>query len=59
MKTTFRIFLFILILIAIVMINMIVFRSDFPMLWLVTLIPSVFSLILFPYSKFFLIKKKA
>ena len=58
MKTkAIRSLLFALIIIAMGIVNMIVFRSEFPMLWLVTLLASIVVLILFPYSKFFQIKK--
>lgn len=45
-------------LVALAVINMYVFRSEFPMLWLVTLLASVVVLILFPYSKFFKTKNQ-
>lgn len=44
---------FILILVALVYINMWVFRSFMPMAWFITFIGSVIGLILFPYKKFF------
>lgn len=58
MKTkAIRSLLFALMIIAMGIINMIVFRSESPMLWLLTLLASIVVLILFPYSKFFQIKK--
>lgn len=44
-------------LVSLAYLNMVVFRSEFPMLWLVTLLASVVLLILFPYSKYFQTKK--
>lgn len=52
-KTVFKIFLFTLILISVIILNMIAFRSDLPKLWFITLIGSVIVLIFFPYNKFF------
>lgn len=50
-NTILKIFTAILLLIAIIVLNMWVFRSDTPMLWLVTFIGSVIFLIKFPYNK--------
>lgn len=51
-----KIIIFILIIIAIIILNMYVFRSDVPMLWFITLIGSVVAFLYFPYNKFFKIK---
>lgn len=49
---------FFVIIIALFAINMIVFRSDYPMFWFVTLLGSVVTLIIFPYKKFFNLKNQ-
>lgn len=51
-----KIIIFILIIIAIIILNMYIFRSDVPMLWFITLIGSVVAFLYFPYNKFFKIK---
>jgi hypothetical protein len=56
-KTVFKAFVFTIIIIAIVIVNMYVFRSELPILWLITLIGSVIGLIFFPYKTFFNNKK--
>jgi hypothetical protein len=59
MRTLFvKIILFIIMLIALFIINMIAFRSDYPLSWLITFIWSVIFVIYFPYIKFFKIKNK-
>lgn len=57
-KTAFKALVFVLILIALAVVNMYAFRSDFPKLWFITLIGSVIGLLLFPYEKFFKNNKK-
>ena len=52
-KTTLRIFAFTILIAIIVILNMIVFRSQEPMYWIITLILSVLFLIVFPYKTFF------
>lgn len=49
----FRIILFIPIFSALIAINMVVFRSELPMLWLISLPITLGILIYFPYKKFF------
>jgi len=49
----FRIILFVLLLVAIVVVNAFVFRSELPMLWFLTLLGSVILLLFFPYKRFF------
>lgn len=50
-KPTLKKIAFVLGFIGLVVLNMVVFRSAFPMLWFVTLIGSVVILIIFPYNK--------
>lgn len=52
-KTVFKALGFVLMIVAMVIINMVVFRSDFPMLWMITALGSVVILIAFPYKKYF------
>lgn len=59
MKILFlKIILFMITLIVIFIINMVAFRSDYPLSWFITFIGSVILMIYFPYIKFFKIKNK-
>jgi len=48
----------ILLLIAIIWVNLMVFRSDYPNLWFITALLGVFGIIFFPYEKLLNNKKK-
>lgn len=52
-KRALKIFAFLIALIAMIIINMVVFRSTAPLFWIITLIISILVLILFPYKSFF------
>lgn len=52
-KTALKIFAFIILLIVMIVINMMVFRSESPLFWIITFIISVLILILLPYKSFF------
>lgn len=55
-KTVFRALVYLIMIITLVVINMYVFRSDFPKFTIITLLGSVIGLIYFPYKTFFNIK---
>lgn len=48
-----KILVFIILISIIIILNMIVFRSQEPMFWIITSIISIIILILFPYKSFF------
>ena len=52
-KIAIRVLVFIILLVALVFGIMVLFRSEFPYLWIVGLLVSVFILIDFPYERFF------
>jgi hypothetical protein len=55
-KTVFRALVYLIIIIILIVINMYVFRSDFPKFTIITLLGSVIGLLYFPYKTFFNIK---
>lgn len=56
-KTVFKALVFILLIIAIAVINLYIFRSEIPIFTVITLLGSVIGLIYFPYKTFFNIKQ--
>jgi len=55
-KTVFRALVYLLMIALILVVNLYVFRSDFPKLAIITILGSVIGLIYFPYKTFFNIK---
>lgn len=52
-KLIIKVIAFLIMLVVLFYINLMVFRSDYPYLWFITLVGSVIGLILFPYNKYF------
>lgn len=53
-----KIILFVLLLGGLFYLNLYVFRSDYPLVWLISLPITVCLLIIFPYNKYFKIKNQ-